>query len=817
MNIAKWKPFGGQQPPNQPVQIIKPPVAVDNSHLNKIGLTNFGNTCYANSVLQALYFCGPFRDLLLQTSDHSVSPETLDAPQDVQQLQAPTLPQTPLTPVRRKPDRKASYTAEPAQSIVPTTAPIPPPPMPTNPPSLFSALRSLFDHVHRQRTDRGKVAPQAFINKLRELNELFRSTQHQDAHEFLNYLLNKVAEELEEEKITRAQDVHLGEDLASSVTTLQSKSQNSSSGTAPEDATLVQKLFEGVLTSETRCLTCETVSSRDECFLDLSIDIEQNSSVSACLRQFSASEMLCHTNKFFCDSCCDLQEAEKRMKIKRLPNVLALHLKRFKYQEDVQKYIKLAYRVAFPYELRLFNTADDADDADRLYELFGINVHIGSGPHHGHYISIIKTNGNWFVFDDETVEPIKENEIPKYFGDSSSSAYVLYYQAVDIDPVKLGLRPTASVSSVGETFEQNLSVPVESSASDKSAPILPPGLVASPNGSALEPQRVLSPLPIEKTPGGELVIDTSPTAFAPASTGVSADSPVVPSTPSVKPASSKTSLFKRTPSHSKSLPSRKPSVDIPPSAVPPVPTLPPPPTSVASEPAKAPPPKSPVEKEKKSWFKRSKTVKDKRRSETLPPDLVVTSIHDKDKRASYVPPLVPEYTTIHVDTPEAIAGYNTDTSSQRHSVAGSISDITIPPPAIPVNGSESPLHVSHPHSSASSTYPVSPSNLPPPPINTFSVPSSPMFTPEKSPRKSTSAAPISAASNPKPSSPTHKKSLSRFFPSSSHHESNGDASKSKRSQRPATADPLMGTGSATHTKGLPPLPPLPPADRKSVV
>lgn len=65
------------------------------------------------------------------------------------------------------------------------------------------------------------------------------------------------------------------------------------------------------------------------------------------------------------------------MKIKRLPNVLALHLKRFKYQEDVGKYIKLAYRVAFPLELRLFNTADDAVDPDRLYELFAIVVHIG--------------------------------------------------------------------------------------------------------------------------------------------------------------------------------------------------------------------------------------------------------------------------------------------------------------------------------------------------------------------------------------------------------------------------------------------------------
>lgn len=105
--------------------------------------------------------------------------------------------------------------------------------------------------------------------------------------------------------------------MSTSIATLATLSTQPAASTSTAQAThfhstIVHRLFEGVLTSETRCLTCETVSSRDESFLDLSIDIEQNSSVTACLRQFSASEMLCQKNKFFCDSCCDLQEAEKR-------------------------------------------------------------------------------------------------------------------------------------------------------------------------------------------------------------------------------------------------------------------------------------------------------------------------------------------------------------------------------------------------------------------------------------------------------------------------------------------------------------------------
>lgn len=51
----------------------------------------------------------------------------------------------------------------------------------------------------------------------------------------------------------------------------------------------------------------EQVTNRDEPFMDLSLDVEQNSSVTACLRNFSSTETLTKKNKFFCESCNALQ------------------------------------------------------------------------------------------------------------------------------------------------------------------------------------------------------------------------------------------------------------------------------------------------------------------------------------------------------------------------------------------------------------------------------------------------------------------------------------------------------------------------------
>jgi len=305
--------------------------------------------------------------------------------------------------------------------------------------SLFTSLKDLFEAVLAHKSNVGVVSPTKFLEVLKRENEMFRTAMHQDAHEFLNLLLNEVvlnvevhSKKIEEENLNGMNGSAYKTGFEQALASAMPKATNSKPG-------WVHELFEGTLTSETKCLTCENVSQRDEAFLDLSVDLDEHSSVTACLRKFSEEEMLCERNKFHCDRCGGLQEAEKRMKIKRLPRILALHLKRFKYTEDLQRLQKLFHRVVYPYHLRLFNTTDDAEDPDRLYELYAVVVHIGGGPYHGHYVSIVKTEDRgWLLFDDENVEPVDKSYVQNFFGDRPglACAYVLFYQETTLEAVQ---------------------------------------------------------------------------------------------------------------------------------------------------------------------------------------------------------------------------------------------------------------------------------------------------------------------------------------------------------------------------------------------
>lgn len=128
-----------------------------------------------------------------------------------------------------------------------------------------------------------------------------------------------------------------------------------------------------------------------------------------------------------------LQEAQKRMKIKKPPHILVIHLKRFKYIEHLSRYKKLSYRVVFPLELKLINTVEDTDPE---YSLFAVVVHVGSGPNHGHYVSLVKSHNHWLFFDDENVEMIDESAVQTFFGSAqeyssnTDHGYILFYERV---------------------------------------------------------------------------------------------------------------------------------------------------------------------------------------------------------------------------------------------------------------------------------------------------------------------------------------------------------------------------------------------------
>uniref|UniRef100_A0A060TDB7 Ubiquitin carboxyl-terminal hydrolase n=1 Tax=Blastobotrys adeninivorans TaxID=409370 RepID=A0A060TDB7_BLAAD len=313
--------------------------------------------------------------------------------------------------------------------------------------SLFTCLKDIFESMAENESRIGVVSPAKLIEVLKRDNEPFRSSMHQDAHEFFNFVLNEVIENV---------------DIQATMLPPSNPPANK----------WIHDLFEGLLTSETKCLTCENVSRRDEQFIDLSIDLERNTSVTACLRQFSASEMLCERNKFHCDNCGGLQEAEKRMKVKKLPKILALHLKRFKFTEDMQRNVKLFHRVLYPKHVRLFNTTYDAQDPDKLYELSGVVVHIGGGPYHGHYVSVVKTeHAGWLLFDDEMVESVDPNYVFNFFGDNKgmATAYVLFYQEISPEQMEKENLYTNEDTTAAEQVGEDNESPVMAAASKNSS------------------------------------------------------------------------------------------------------------------------------------------------------------------------------------------------------------------------------------------------------------------------------------------------------------------------------------------------------------
>ena len=135
---------------------------------------------------------------------------------------------------------------------------------------------------------------------------------------------------------------------------------------------------------------------------------KQYQSIKDCFELFFEKELL--EDPLSCRVCGGPQYFFKNYEINRLPYVLILSLKRFKYNENNN--FKLRQLITYP----IF----DFELKDKKYDLFGVVNHYG-GINSGHYTCTIKHNDKWITCDDRRVYEIEQERV------MSSNAYILFY------------------------------------------------------------------------------------------------------------------------------------------------------------------------------------------------------------------------------------------------------------------------------------------------------------------------------------------------------------------------------------------------------
>ncbi|CAF3885372.1 unnamed protein product [Adineta steineri] len=179
-----------------------------------------------------------------------------------------------------------------------------------------------------------------------------------------------------------------------------------------------------------------------------SLSGDQEITLQQCLQLFIEPEVLGADDKWYCPHCKEHIQAEKKMSVWRLPPILIIHLKRFKYNHcssSLGGYIsssreKLDTTVKYPvHNLNMApycssipeENPESNDLSQSRYDLYGIVNHRGSAWF-GHYTSYArllanndsaKTEIGWRNFDDERVSSLTNvKDLVR------SDAYVLFYR-----------------------------------------------------------------------------------------------------------------------------------------------------------------------------------------------------------------------------------------------------------------------------------------------------------------------------------------------------------------------------------------------------
>uniref|UniRef100_A0A914LGB6 Ubiquitin carboxyl-terminal hydrolase n=1 Tax=Meloidogyne incognita TaxID=6306 RepID=A0A914LGB6_MELIC len=149
-----------------------------------------------------------------------------------------------------------------------------------------------------------------------------------------------------------------------------------------------------------------------------------------CLRVLFSIDHLKGDDMYSCDKCKKLQDGIKHSSITRLPNVLIIHLKRFRHEGNYNT--KLRTKITFSlYDLDMdqFVRSEETKDGEEnnlsnCYDLSGLISHRGQNIEYGHYVAYCRnsSDGDWYEFDDAQVTRVSPQEV------ASQEPYVLFYE-----------------------------------------------------------------------------------------------------------------------------------------------------------------------------------------------------------------------------------------------------------------------------------------------------------------------------------------------------------------------------------------------------
>jgi ubiquitin C-terminal hydrolase len=197
--------------------------------------------------------------------------------------------------------------------------------------------------------------------------------------------------------------------------------------------------LEGTIKTMIECSEIKYVSNRSENFLFLQLDIEYCSDLYQCIERYLSVEPLRDENQYDCDGV--LMDAIRYSVFEKLPKILFVHLKRFKFNECEME--KVHNTIEYPdeidmsryYALKMDKNGNIEYSDDLTYTLYAVIVHQGQ-INSGHYYAYIKEykSQRWIKFNDKTVTYATTKEVFEHnFGGEYEDISVREGHEVSVD------------------------------------------------------------------------------------------------------------------------------------------------------------------------------------------------------------------------------------------------------------------------------------------------------------------------------------------------------------------------------------------------